>query len=191
MLKDLVSKCRTYRRFYEDYEVSCETLRELVDLARLTASAGNNQPLRYILSCTKEKNALIFPNLAWAKYLENWPGPEEGERPSAYIVMVADKKAPALYYNWDAGITSWMMMLGAAEKGLGGCIIASVNKANLAKVLNIPDEYEVVFVLAIGKPKEEVVIDRIPESGDIRYWRDEKQVHHVPKRTLDEIILKL
>lgn len=191
MLKDLVFKCRTYRRFYEDYKIDCETLKELVDLARLSSSAGNNQPLRYILSCDREKNAKIFPYVAWAKYLQDWPGPAEGERPSAYIVMLADKSVPALYYNWDAGIASEVIMLGAVEKGLGGCIMASVNKAELAKVLNVPEKYEIVFVLSLGKPKEEVVIDKIPKNGDIKYWRDEKQVHHVPKRELEDLILNL
>lgn len=191
MLKDLVLKNRSYRRFFEDYEISCETLRELVDLARLTNSAGNKQPLRYILSCSQEKNNIIFQNLAWAAYLTDWPGPAEGERPSAYIVMLADKNIPPLHYNWDAGISAETIMLGAVEKGLGGCIIANVNKPNLAKALNIPDKYEIIFVLAIGKPNEEVVIEKVPESGDIKYWRDEKHVHHVPKRSLDEIILDL
>lgn len=191
MLKDLVLKCRSYRRFYEDYKVSCETLKELVDLARLSSSAGNKQPLRYILSCTEEKNAKIFANVAWAAYLTDWPGPSEGERPSAYIVMLADKEVPSLHYNWDAGIASEAIMLGAVEKGLGGCIMASVKKPELAEVLNIPEKYEIVFVLAIGKPKEEIVLEKIPESGDIKYWRDDKHVHHVPKRSLEEITLDL
>jgi nitroreductase len=191
MLKDLVVKNRTYRRFYEDFKVDCDTLKELVDLARLSSSAGNKQPLRYILSCSRDKNEVIFPNLAWAASLKDWDGPEIGERPSAYIVMLADKEVPPNYYNWDAGIASCTIMLGATEKGLGGCIIASVNRPNLAKLLKVPEKYEIVFVLAIGKPKETVVLEPILENGSITYYRDNKQVHHVPKRAIEDIILDI
>jgi len=188
MMKDLVLKNRSYRRFYEDVEVDCQTLRELVDLARLSASASNKQPLRYMLSCTKEKNALIFPNLAWAAYLKDWNGPSVGERPSAYIVVLADKEISA-NFNWDAGICSQSILLGATERDLGGCIIASVNKPSLKQALNIPDTYEIVFVLALGKPKEHVVIEPVPADGDIKYWRDAEETHHVPKRSLEDLII--
>jgi nitroreductase len=188
MMKDMVLKNRSYRRFYEDVEVDCQTLRELVDLARLSASAANKQPLRYMLSCTTEKNALIFPTLAWAAYLKDWNGPSVGERPSAYIVVLADKEISA-NFNWDAGICSQSILLGAVERGLGGCIIASVNKPSLKQTLNIPDTYEIVFVLALGKPKEHVVIEPVPADGDIKYWRDDEETHHVPKRSLEDLII--
>ena len=90
MLKDLILKNRSYRRFHEDVSVTIETLRELVDLARLSASAANMQPLKSIFSCNPSKNALFFPPLAWAGYLADWPGPAEGERPSAYIIILGD-----------------------------------------------------------------------------------------------------
>lgn len=188
MMKDLVLKNRSYRRFYEDVGVDNQTLRELVDLARLSASAANKQPLRYMLSCTKEKNAAIFPMLAWAAYLKDWNGPSVGERPSAYIVMLADKEISA-NFNWDAGICSQSILLGAVEKGLGGCIIANINKPSLKQALNIPDPYEIVFVLALGKPREHVVIEPVPSNGDIKYWRDAKATHHVPKRSLEDLII--
>lgn len=188
MMKDLVLKNRSYRRFYEGVEVDSQTLRELVDLARLSASAANKQPLRYMLSCTKEKNALIFPTLVWAAYLKGWNGPSVGERPSAYIVVLADKEISATF-NWDAGICSQSILLGAVEKGLGGCIIANINKPGLKQALNIPDTYEIVFVLALGKPKEKVVIGPVPASGDIKYWRDTEETHHVPKRSLEDLII--
>jgi nitroreductase len=188
MIKDLVLKNRSYRRFYEDVEVSCQTLRELVDLARLSASASNKQPLRYMLSCTKEKNALIFPTLAWADYLKDWSGPSVGERPSAYIVMLADPEI-STNFSWDGGICSQSILLGAVEKGLGGCIIGSVDRPSLKQALNIPDTYEIVFVLALGKPKEHVVIGPVPSNGDIKYWRDAEETHHVPKRSLEDLII--
>lgn len=190
MLRDLVVNNRSCRRFWQQVPVELGTLRELVDLARLSASAGNMQPLRYILSCEPQKNALIFPNLAWARYLGDWPGPAEGERPAAYIIVLEDKEVDHPLHC-DHGIAAQSILLGATEKGLGGCIIGAVNKPRLRQALNIPDRYEVLLVLAIGKPKERVQIEELAADGSIRYWRDAEGVHHVPKRRLDDIILPL
>jgi len=188
MIRDLILKNRSYRRFYEEVDIKLETLRELVDLARLSASAANMQPLKYILSCEPQRNSLIFPHLAWAGYLTGWSGPCEGERPSAYIIILGDTEIRQSF-GCDHGIAAQSIMLGATEKGLGGCIIASIDREELRKALDIPPRYEILLVLALGKPKEKVVIETIGPSGDTKYWRDSKSVHHVPKRTLDDIII--
>jgi nitroreductase len=188
MLKDLIFKNRSYRRFHQDKRVTMEALRELVDLARLSASAANRQPLKYILSCDPEKNAAIFDTLAWAAYLKGWPGPAEGERPAAYIVILHDKKIADDIYC-DHGIAAQSILLGAIEKGLGGCIVASVKRKKLRKALDIPSSFEVPLVLALGVPKETVVLEELGPDGDIKYWRDDDGVHHVPKRSLDDLIV--
>lgn len=188
MIRKLVARNRSYRRFYEDVPIEYETLRELVDLARLSASAANSQPLRYILSCDPEKNALIFSNIVWAMYLKDWPGPGEGERPSAYIIILEDTKL-SHPLRCDHGIAAQSILLGATEKGLGGCIIGSVKKRELRDALKIPARYEILLVLALGKPKEKVVIETVGPDGDIKYWRDSEGIHHVPKRSLDAIII--
>ena len=110
----------------------------LVDLARLSASAANVQPLKYILSWEPQKNARIFPLLAWAGYLKDWPGPVAGERPAAYIVMLGDKRLRQSFET-DQGIAAQSILLGATEKGLGGCIIASIQRRELRELLAIPD----------------------------------------------------
>ena len=188
MLKELVVKNRSYRRFDENVPISTATLQELVDLARLCASGANRQPLKYLLSNTPEQNALIFPHLAWAGYLTDWAGPAEGERPTAYIVMVGDT-AIAKTFGCDHGIAAQTILLGAAELGLGGCMIASIQLAPLREALHLDERYEIVLVLALGKPKESVVIESVAAAGDIKYWRDAQGVHHVPKRALAEIRL--
>jgi nitroreductase len=189
MIKDLIIKNRSYRRFYQDDPVSLETLRGLIELARLSASAANKQPLKYILSSDPQKNAEIFQTLAWAGYLKEWQGPEEGERPAAYIIMLGDKTI-AQSFGCDHGIAAQSILLGAVEKGLGGCIIGSIRRNELSQLLHIPDDYEILLVIALGKPKETVVVEPIGPEGDFKYWRDENGVHHVPKRELDEIILE-
>jgi len=188
MLRDLILKNRSYRRFYEESEIEAETLRELIDCARLSASASNLQPLKYIVSCDSQKNALIFPHLAWAGYLKDWPGPSEGERPSAYIIILGDRVV-SQSFGCDHGIASQSILLAAAEKGLGGCLIGSISRPGLRQALGIPTRYQILLVIALGKPKEKVVIEAARAEGGINYWRDTQGVHHVPKRGLDEIIL--
>jgi nitroreductase len=160
----------------------------MVDLARLSASASNLQPLKYVLSHTSASNAKIFPHLRWAAYLKDWKGPEEGERPSAYIIILNDMHLSQAV-GADHGIAAQSILLGAAESGLGGCMIASIDRNGLRAALGIPDFLEILLVLALGKPKEEVRIEQVGPSGDIRYWRDKSGVHHVPKRSLDDIII--
>ncbi len=188
MLKDLVLRNRSYRRFYQEVSIELETLRELADLARLSASAMNLQPLKYILSCEPEKNALIFSHLGWAGYLKDWPGPTEGERPSAYIIVLGDTGV-SRSFGCDHGIAAQSILLGATEIGLGGCMIATVKRQELSQALKIAPGYEILLVIAIGKPKETVVIEQVGPDGNIRYWRDGQGVHHVPKRALDDIII--
>ncbi|ORJ59262.1 nitroreductase family protein [Geothermobacter hydrogeniphilus] len=190
MFKDIVLKNRSYRRFREDATIEEQDLRELVNLARLTASGANRQPLKYLLSNTPEKNGRIFPHLHWAGYLQDWPGPAAGERPSAYIVILGDTSI-ARGFGCDHGIAAQTILLGAVEKGWGGCIMGAINRDALRKALNIPEQFEILLVLALGKPVEEVVIEPVPADGNVKYWRDEKGTHHVPKRALEEIILSL
>lgn len=188
MLHELVLRNRSYRRFYQEEPVDRETLRQLVDLARLSASGANRQPLKYLLSADGDRNALIFSCLGWAGYLADWPGPEEGERPSAYIVILGDTAIQSSF-GCDHGIAAQSILLGATEKGLGGCIIGSVRRQDLREALALPTQYEILLVLALGKPKETVVVEPLGPDGNIRYWRDSDGVHHVPKRSLDEIIV--
>lgn len=188
MLKDLIKKSRSYRRFNEDVEVSEETLRELVELAQLSPSGANRQPLKFITIADRETNTKIFECLAWAGYLKAWTGPAEGKRPSAYIIILCDTEiredSPV-----DEGIAAQSMMLGAVEKGLGGCMLGAIDRDKIREILDIPDRYKILLALALGEPAETVVIDEVGKDGDIKYWRDSEDVHHVPKRSLDELIL--
>ncbi|MBL7155828.1 MAG: nitroreductase family protein [Candidatus Omnitrophica bacterium] len=189
MLRSLISKNRSYRRFYEDFKIKESVLKGLIELARLSPSAANLQPLKYILSRDPQKNCLIFPHLAWAGYLKDWPGPKVGERPSAYIVILGDT-AITKTFGCDHGIAAQSILLGAAEKGLSGCMIGSIDREALRKALKIPDHLEILLVLAMGKPKEKVVIETVDAAGDIKYWRDQKAAHHVPKRKLEDLIIE-
>lgn len=188
MFKELVVKCRTYRRFQQDEAISMDTMRELVDVARLSMSGGNMQPLKYMVSCTPEKNAVIFPHMAWAGYLRDWPGPGEGERPAAYVIILGDKEI-GQSFDTDCGIAAGNIVLAAAEMGIASCMIGSITREKLRKALDIDERYAIVLAIALGKPKETVVLEDLGDDGNIEYWRDADSVHHVPKRPLDEVLL--
>lgn len=190
MLHDLIARSRSCRRFDEAVTIERTTLEGLVELARLSPSAANLQPLKYVLSCDPETNAEIFPHLTWAGYLKDWPGPGEGEKPAAYIVILGDTKV-SRNFGCDHGIAAQSMLLGAAEQGLAGCMIGLVARDDLRGTLSIPSRYEILLVIALGKPAEQVVIDAVGPQGDIKYWHDDEGIHHVPKRSLQDLIVKV
>ena len=184
---DLVLRNRSYRRYDENSRLSEDYLRKLVNLARLCPSSRNQQALKFILISSREKCDMLFPSLAWAGYIKGWDGPAEGERPPAYIIILGDNEL-GKSFSTDLGIAAQTILLGAAEDGFGGCMIASVKREKVRADFNIPDIYDILLVLAVGKPVETVVIEDM-KGGDIKYWRDELGVHHVPKRGLNEIIV--
>ncbi len=189
MLNDLVVKNRSFRRFVQSTPVTRRTLMELLETARFAPSGSNQQPLKFILSNEPEKNEKIFATLTWARRIPGWKQPPAGEHPSAYIVIVGDKKVSENFGS-DAGIAAHTILLGATEKGLGGCMLGNIKKDGLRKALVIADQYEILLVCAIGKPKEKVVLDTVGPDGDTAYWRDADGTHHTPKRKLEDLILE-
>jgi nitroreductase len=188
MIKELILKNRSYRRFDEKSKISESQLRSWINLGRLSASGANMQPLKYRISADEKLNQAIYPALAWAGALKDWPGPAEGERPTAYIIMLGDTSINK-NFGVDYGIAAQSILLGAVEAGYGGCMIASIKRDKLRTVLNLDEQYEILLVLALGKPAEKVVLTKLPEDGSTKYWRDEESTHFVPKRNLDDIIL--
>ncbi len=187
--KEIVVKNRSYRRFAQSHSLTQEMLLELVDLARSTPSAGNRQLLRYVISCALEINSKVFDTLGWAASLPDWPGPEEGERPTGYIVIVAESSS----WDWtrvDLGIAAQTILLGAAAKGLGGCMLGNVRKEQLKRVLGLAEDLEILLVIALGKPVEEVVLEEVGKEESITYYRTDDRVHHVPKRKLADLVIR-
>ena len=188
MLKDLVRRNRSYRRFHQNVPVARETLEDLVDLARLSASGMNRQPLKYLLYNDAETNARIFACLGWALRLPEWPGPDEGQRPAAYIIILGDTAIGASA-GCDHGIAAQSILLGAVDKGLGGCMLGSIDRKRLRQELAIPEQLNILLVIALGKPNERIILETLLPDGDVAYYRDADGAHHVPKRRLEDIIL--
>ena len=188
MVKDLIMKNRSYRRFHENEPVSVDDLKELLELARCSGSGGNVQPIKFMLSCDPETNGKIFPHLAWAGGLPDWNGPEEGERPAAYIIILGDTDISS-GFGVNHGIAAQSILLGAVEKGLGGCMLGSIKRERVREELAIPERFEILLIIALGKPAEEICIEPVGKNGNIQYWHDQNGVHHVPKRDIEEIII--
>jgi nitroreductase len=185
--KDLVKVNRSCRRFDNSHKIDEKTLRQLVELARNCASAANNQPLKYLICRDEDKNKEIYSCLGWAAYLKEWKGPVKEERPSAYIVILGDHSVSDKFWC-DHGIAAQTILLGARTMGLAGCMFGAINIKKLKVALEIADHLEPKLVVALGKPVEIIQIDDLGEDGDIKYWRDENRVHHVPKRKLEDLI---
>jgi nitroreductase len=189
MYKDLVLKNRSYRRFDESVRISDELLREFIEFARLSPSSRNQQALKFALISEKIDCETMFRHLAWAGYLPDWNGPVEGERPSAYILILGDKNL-GNQFSTDLGIAAQSILLGAVASGHGGCMIGSIRKKELREDFQIIDDLEVLLVIALGKPVETVVIDEM-KDGDIKYFRDSDEIHHVPKRALIDLVIQV
>lgn len=185
---ELVLKNRSYRRFDQNARIPQELLAELVGLARISPSPANLQALKFWLVSEEEECEQIFQNLKFGGYFKDWGGPIEGERPSAYIIILGDREIKPIF-EIDAGIAAQTMLLGAAEKGFGGCMVKAFKRESLLELLGLNENLEIVLVIALGKPAEAVVIEDFDEGKGIEYYRDEDGVHHVPKRSLDELIL--
>ncbi|OEU55375.1 MAG: nitroreductase [Desulfobulbaceae bacterium S3730MH12] len=192
-MREIIAKTRTFRRFFQNEAVSSEMLSELLDLARLGGSARNGQPWQYLVINTPEMCEKIFPFLGWAGYLADWKGPVEGERPSAYILCLLNSnwlKGPESEAQFDLGVATQNLLLGAMEKRLGGCRIGSFNP-KLADLFDLPEFLDISLVVALGRPRETVIIEECKEDSDIKYWRDDDGVHHVPKRSLESCLITL
>jgi nitroreductase len=179
---------RSYRRFREDESLPRETVLKWVECARYGASGSNIQPLKYIISAGPEMNGKIFPSLAWAGRLQEWPGPAQGERPTAYVVILLDTDI-AKSAGVDHGIAAQNILLAAREQGYGGCMLGAIQREKLREDLALPKRYQILLVVALGKPKETVLLEKAGPRGNIAYYRDSEENHHVPKRPMDELVL--
>ncbi len=191
-VNELVKMTRSVRRFDESRPLASEQLRCFLDLARLGGSARNAQVLKYMIVTETGLREQVFPLLGWAGYLSDWPGPSSGERPPVYIICLLDtvlQQGGEHEAYFDLGIATQNLLLGAAEQGVYGCRIAAFSP-KIHELLCLESQYKVLLVLPLGYPMEKVFLERVNPGGDILYWRDEQGGHHVPKRSLEEIMVR-
>lgn len=191
MFKDLVLKNRSCRGYDENRVVTREELLELVDCARLAPSSVNAQPLKYYLATEKSVVEKIQPLTKWAAALPDHKLPHPGMYPPAFIVICQDLRVgeSLTRYQKDVGIVAQTILLAAAEKELGGCMIGSFNAGAISSALGLAENFAPVLIVAVGKPAEQVVLTEVEGEGSTAYYRDEQDVHYVPKRKLKDIII--
>ncbi len=183
----LVKEARSCRRFNEEQKIGLQALEWLVDCARIAPCARNAQVLRYALAHSQSACATIFPCTRWAGILD-WNGPACGERPTGYIAILVPQDAGKLVYM-DTGIAAQTIQLAAQSKGIGCCMHASFKAQELTSFFEVPENMSIALILGLGVEKERRVLAAMPEDGSYNYWRDSSNIHHVPKRSLDEVIL--
>lgn len=191
MIYDLVKTNRSYRKFHEDCKIDKNTLEELVDLARLSGCGMNLQSLKFAIANSPKDLEAVYPNIKWAAFLKDWEGPKPGERPTGFIFLFKDTSLQNSFVTQiDLGIACQSILLGAVEKGLGGCMIGNIDKKAIYEYFDFDRKYDLQLIIALGKPNQNVVLDEIENGEDTKYWMDDKDIHHVPKRKLKDIIIE-
>lgn len=191
MLKDLVKRSRSFRSFDEGTPVSREMLLEWIDCARFCPSSINLQMLKFRPVYEKEECDKVLSLTRWAGKLKELSLPPKGHAPTAYIIVCTDNAVieGAERFQKDVGIAAQTILLAAAEKDFGGCMIGSFSPNELCKSLALPSGILPQLVIALGKPDERVELTDLPKSGDTSYYR-ENGVHYSPKRSLEDLIIK-
>lgn len=191
MLKDLVIANRSYRGYDESRRITRRELLEMVDCARLSASSVNQQPLRYYLAWEKDEVDQIQALTKWARGLPDMTLPHPGMCPTGFIVICQDTRVweSLARFQKDVGIVAQTILLSAVEMGLGGCMIGNFHASEVKETLKLEEYLVPLLIVALGKPKEEIVLTEIEEGEPVAYYRDENDIHYVPKRRLEDIVL--
>ena len=184
----LAEAARTCRRFHEDQPLAMTDLEWLVDCARVAPSAKNAQELRFALVGNGDTCKKLFALTRWAGALKDWGGPHPGERPTAFVAILMPQSGKELTCI-DVGIAAQTIQLAATNRGWGCCMIQSFDHQAAPALLSVPEGMKIALVLGLGVAKETRMVDSMPESGATAYWRDAQGVHHVPKRSLDDLII--
>ncbi len=187
-IEEAIKNRRTIRRFKQD-PIPSEILKKLIDYARIAPAGSNIQCVEYIIVESPAMREKMFPLVRWAASLpEELRTPERGREPTAYITVLVNTKIKQSYYEFDVGAAVENILLGAVSFGIGTCWMGSIKSEKIRALLDIPDFYEIKHVISLGYPDETSVIE--PYKNSFKYWKVENEMH-VPKRKLDDIILKM
>ena len=191
MFMDLVKSSRSWRGYDETRKLTRQELAAFVDCARFAPSSVNRQPFQYYLACEQAQLDLIQPLTGWARALPEKRLPYPGKRPTGFIVICQNTlwDADLSRYQRDVGIAAQTILLAATEAGLGGIMIGNFSPAKLSEALRLPAHLTPMLILALGKPDEEIVLTEAAPGESLKYYRDENDVHYVPKRRLEYVIL--
>lgn len=183
-LFECIHKRTSIRRFTQE-PIPISQLKKIIEAVRIGPSAANLQPLEYVIVNKSEICDRIFSHTAWAGYLKPQWTPEPNERPTAYITIV-NTQTQNNYVDFDVGIAMAYITLTAQSFDIGSCILCKLNRDELKRILEIPEKFELKALVALGRKDE--VVTREENNDDVKYWRDEQDVFHVPKKSLSNLI---
>ena len=179
---------RTIRRYKQYKKIDKQLILKFINSARYAPAATNLQPVRYMISDKENINEEIFKCVRWANYIYPSGTPKEGEKPSAYIIILLDNNIKKTGYEYvDIGLSTQNILLTAWEDGIGGCLLGAINRKKIRAILKIPERYEIALAISLGYIDEFPVAEE--ENGSIKYYKDKENVLHVPKRKLDDIVI--
>ncbi len=176
---------RTIRRFQQK-PIDLAVLERIVNAGRLAPSAANSQPVEFIVVTQPDLSQQVFATTAWAGGVTPRRTPKPGQQPTAWVVVLLNSKRGHLSAKADAAAAIENMILTALEADLGSCWIGSVQRKELAQILNVPEHCAIDSVVALGYPDESPLAE--DTDDDIAYYLDDKDVLHVPKRKLKDVL---
>ena len=172
-------------RSFQQKPITEELLKKFIDAARIAPSAANLQPLEYIIINDKGVCAEVFKTIGWAGYIKPTWAPAEEERPVAYIIILVNDITNK-WHQRDVGLASENIVLMAESEDIGTCIVYNVDRDKIRDMLYVPESSHIDSVIALGYKAEHPVMVDIKDS--VKYWRDEHEVLHVPKRKLEDVM---
>lgn len=177
---------RTIRKFSQK-PIEREMLERYINAARLAPSAANMQPLKYCIVDAPAPLSAVFDAVKWAAYIAPKGNPAENERPTAFIMVLADTTIKSSGYELDAGAAIQNILLSAWEDGIGSCWMGAIDRDAIRKILSIPEQLLIVSAIALGYKAEDSRIE--PLESSVKYWKDADGMYHVPKRSVQDILI--
>jgi nitroreductase len=184
MIYEKITQRRTIRRF-EPRSIPKKALERCVDAARLSPSARNSQPLKFVVVDDKVLLRKVFPTVKWAGSIPDYKL-SDNEGPQAYVIILLDTKIRDEACH-DVGIAAMSISMVASEEGLGSCIMGAVDRDSLRNVLKISEDLRIELVVSLGYPAHKSKVEEM-KNGNVKYWMDEEGTFHVPKRDLKSIL---
>lgn len=184
----LLTERRTIRKF-KDTKIPETLLEKYINVARLSPSAANLQPLKYVAVTKNETVCDILKCVKWAGYLKGTYSPKNDEIPQAFFAVLNDKNVSSPYSQFDAGAAIMAISTAAEEDGIGCCIIGSVDRGEVMKILDIDESFEILYLVAMGYKKENPEYVEM-ENDDVKYYLDNEKLK-VPKRKLCDVLIKI
>ena len=187
VMESLVTR-RTYRRFAQK-PVPQDVVDDIVEAVRLSSCGANRQALRLVVVQSPEMVAKVQPLVKWAAYLPPEQGmPKADETPTLYVAVLQDSSAPG-DLSTDTGIALANMTLAAWDKEVGSCIMGAIDRPALTRLLALPDGVRLCYMVALGYPTHASKLVEM-QGGSVKYYLDENRGYCVPKRSMDEVLLK-